>query len=57
MTIIAVLGSYLRHRPGVEAYLQWRSQQAHAVRQQNEQRTDPLGVRERLFARQSATRP
>ncbi len=57
MTIIAVLDSYLRHRLEVEAYLHRRSQQARAVRHQNEQRTDPLGVRERLLARSSATRP
>ena len=55
--VYAVLGYYLRHRPEVEAYLQRRAQQALAVRQQNEQRTDPLGVRERLLARQTATRP
>ena len=53
--VYAVLGYYLRHRPEVEAYLQWRAQQALAVRQENEQRTDPLGVRERLLAQQSAT--
>ena len=52
-----MLGYYLRHRPEVEAYLQWRAQQALDVRQQNEQRTDQRGVRERLLARQSATRP
>ena len=50
-----MLGYYLRHRPEVEAYLQRRAQQALAVRQQNEQRTDPLGVRERLLARQTTT--
>ena len=55
--VYAVLGYYLRHRPEVEAYLQRRSQQALDVRQQNEQRTDQRGVRERLLARQSATRP
>ena len=55
--VYAVLGYYLRHRSEVEAYLQRRAQQALAVRQQNEQRTDPLGVRERLLARQTATRP
>ncbi len=55
--VYAVLGYYLRHRPEVEAYLQRRAQQALAVRQQNEQRTDPLGVRERLLARQTTTHP
>ena len=55
--VYAVLGYYLRHRPEVEAYLQRRTQQALAVRQQNEQRTDPLGVRERLLARQATTHP
>ncbi len=50
--IYAVIGFYLRHRATVGAYLQSRQEQAQAVRAQNEGRTDPRGIRERLLARQ-----
>jgi hypothetical protein len=46
-----VLGYYLRHRPEVAAYLRQRRQQADQVRQQNEARFDPRGIRDRLLAR------
>jgi uncharacterized protein (DUF433 family) len=49
--VYTVLGYYLRRRAEVEAYLQRREQQALLVRQQNERRADPRGVRERLLAR------
>ena len=48
-----VIGYYLRRRSEVEAYLNRRRQQAQQVRQQNESRFDPMGVRERLLARQA----
>jgi len=51
--VYAVLGYYLRRRSEVEAYLQRRQQQAHRVRQQNEARFDPVGVRDRLLARRA----
>ena len=57
MTIIAVLASYLCHRLEVDAYLHLRAQQVLAVRHQNKQHTDPLGVQERLLTRQPTTRP
>jgi uncharacterized protein (DUF433 family) len=53
--VYAVLGYYLRHRADVEVYLQQRSAHAKVVREQNERRTDPIGIRERLVARQSST--
>jgi uncharacterized protein (DUF433 family) len=46
-----VIGYYLRHPSEVEAYRQQRRAQAAAVRQQNEARFDPYGVRDRLLAR------
>ncbi len=52
--VYAVLGYYLRHHAEVDAYLQRRQQQRLAVRQQNERRADPRGIRARLLARRSA---
>jgi uncharacterized protein (DUF433 family) len=51
-----VIGYYLRRRSEVEAYLSRRRQQAEQVRQQNESRFDPVGVRERLLARRTSGR-
>jgi hypothetical protein len=44
---------YLRHPSEVESYLQRRSQEAAVVRQQNQARFDPTGVRDRLLARRA----
>jgi uncharacterized protein (DUF433 family) len=49
----AVIGYYLRHRSEVEAYLAQRGQVSQRVRQENEARFDPTGVRARLLARRS----
>lgn len=49
--VYATLGYYLRHRAAVETYLRQRQEQARRVRQQNEERFDPTGLRERLLAR------
>lgn len=49
--VYAVVGYYLRHRSEVESYLQQRKQQAEQIRQQNESRFPPVGIRERLLAR------
>jgi uncharacterized protein (DUF433 family) len=46
-----VIGYYLRRPPEVETYLQQRKAQTDAVRQENETRFDPQGVRNRLMAR------
>jgi uncharacterized protein (DUF433 family) len=48
--VYAVIGYYLRHQPEVEAYLREREQLAKEVRQQNEVRCTPVGVRDRLLA-------
>jgi len=50
------IGYYLRRRPEVEAYLNRRRRQAERVRQQNESRFDPTGIRERLLARRASGR-
>ncbi|NJM71375.1 MAG: DUF433 domain-containing protein [Scytonema sp. RU_4_4] len=49
--IYSVLGYYLRHKAEVDAYLLER--QAAVIRQEAEQRFNPVGIRERLLARQS----
>ena len=51
--IYLVIGYYLRHRDEVDAYLAERQRQADAIRQEAEQRFNPVGIRERLLARQS----
>ncbi len=55
--VYSVIGYYLRHSAEVEAYLQQRRVQRDAVRQQNEGRFDPHGVRERLLARRASHGP
>jgi uncharacterized protein (DUF433 family) len=50
------IGYYLRRQPEVEAYLNRRRRQAERVRQQNESRFDPAGIRERLLARRASGR-
>jgi uncharacterized protein (DUF433 family) len=46
-----VIGYCLRRPSEIDAYLQQRRAQADAVRQQNEARFDPHGVRDRLLTR------
>lgn len=55
--VYSVIGYYLRHAAEVDAYLQQRRVQRDAVRQQNEARSDPHGVRERLLARRASHGP
>ena len=52
--VYTVLGYYLRHQAEVNAYLDKRRQLAAQVRQENETRFDPTGVRERLLARRNS---
>jgi uncharacterized protein (DUF433 family) len=51
--VYAVIAYYLRHPSEVESYLQRRSREAAVVRQQNEARFDPTGVRDRLLAQRA----
>ena len=51
--VYSVIAYYLRQRDQVETYLQRRRKQAEKVREQNEMRFDPSGIRERLLARQT----
>ena len=52
--VYSVIGYYLRHAPEIDAYLQQRREQREAMRQQNEARFDPHGVRDRLLARRTS---
>ena len=52
--VYTAIGYFLRHRAEVERYLQGRRDQAIQVRQENEARWDPAGIRARLLARQAS---
>ena len=54
--IYLVIGYYLRHQNEVHTYLTERQQQASLIQQAAEQRFSPLGIRDRLIARQSQSR-
>jgi uncharacterized protein (DUF433 family) len=54
MDIYAVITYYLWHEEAVEAYLKDRHHLAEKVRQENELRFPPQGVREQLLARRVA---
>ena len=49
--VYSVIAYYLRHQSEIQAYITQRRQQAAQIREQNEQRFDPSGVRDRLMAR------
>lgn len=49
--IYSVIGYYLKHKVEVDAYLLERQRQAAVIRQEVEQRFNPVGIRERLLAR------
>jgi uncharacterized protein (DUF433 family) len=49
--VYTAIGYYLRHQGEVDAYLQRRDHEAAQVRQENEKRFTPVGVRDRLLAR------
>ena len=51
--IYAVISYYLRHQREVQAYLSGRRDDAATVRQRNEARDDPAGIRDHLMARRS----
>ena len=55
--VYQVIGYYLRHRSDVEGYLAERRACAESVRQENEARFDPQGVRDRLLSRRMSGGP
>jgi uncharacterized protein (DUF433 family) len=52
--VYAAIGYYLSHRQEVDDYLGQERERSEQVRQENERRFDPTGVRERLLARRRA---
>jgi uncharacterized protein (DUF433 family) len=53
--VYAAITYYLRHQSEVEVYLKERKDQATQLQQEIEQRFNPVGIRERLLARQRNT--
>jgi uncharacterized protein (DUF433 family) len=53
-TAYSVVAHVLQHRAEVDRYLTKRQAEATAVRQENERRFAPDGIRQRLLARRSA---
>jgi uncharacterized protein (DUF433 family) len=49
--VYSVIAYYLHHRSDVRAYIAQRMAQAALIREQNERRCEPSGIRERLLAR------
>ncbi|MCC5635689.1 DUF433 domain-containing protein [Nostoc sp. CHAB 5844] len=49
--VYSVIGYYLRRKTEVDAYLKIRQERAAQVRQENERRFNPIGIRERLMSR------
>ncbi len=49
--VYGVISYYLRHRSEIENYLRERKKESKDVREQNESRYDPSGIRDRLMAR------
>lgn len=53
--VYSVIGYCLHHPAEIDAYLLKRREQRDVVRQSNESRFDPEGVRDRLLKRRTAT--
>ena len=49
--VYSVIAYYLRHQASVDTYLDDRSHSSRSIRHENERRTDPSGIRDRLLAR------
>ena len=48
-----VIGYYLHNRNEVDAYLVKREVEAETIQKENEARNNPIGIRERLLAKQN----
>ncbi|MBW4526704.1 MAG: DUF433 domain-containing protein [Phormidium tanganyikae FI6-MK23] len=51
--VYATIAFYLKHQSEVEAYLQQRQQRSQEIREMNQARFDPKGLRDRLLARRT----
>ena len=54
--VYSAISFYLQRQSDVEAYLRRRQRQRDKVRDQNEDRFDPRGIRDRLLARRTEER-
>ena len=54
--VYAAIGYYLCNQADVDAYLAARQRDANGVREENEKKFSPIGVRSRLLATPVATR-
>ena len=52
--VYTVIGYYIRHQDEVNQYLERRRQEAAKVRQENEARFPPVGIRDRLLSRRTS---
>jgi uncharacterized protein (DUF433 family) len=52
--VYATIAFYLNHQSEVEDYLQQRQQQSQEIREMNQAKFDPQGLRDRLLARKIA---
>jgi uncharacterized protein (DUF433 family) len=52
--IYLVIGYYLQYRAEVDEYIRQQREESARIRQENETRFDPNGIRERLLARRRA---
>jgi uncharacterized protein (DUF433 family) len=52
--IYLVIGYYLQYRAEVDDYIRQQREESARIRQENETRFDPNGIRERLMARRRA---
>jgi uncharacterized protein (DUF433 family) len=50
--VYSVIGYYLHNRPELNSYLAKRQAEAQKVQEENEARYNPIGIRERLLAKQ-----
>jgi uncharacterized protein (DUF433 family) len=53
--VYAVIAYYLRHQAELDAYVQKQEEESRRVRQENEARFDPRGIRDRLLARRNSS--
>ena len=51
--IYATIAFYLKHQSKVESYLQQRQQRSQEIRDMNQAKSDPRGLRDRLLARRA----
>jgi uncharacterized protein (DUF433 family) len=54
--VYSVIGYYLHNRNEIDSYLEKRQEEAQKIQKENEARYSPIGIRERLLAKQKSQR-